>query len=366
MSIKRSVLGLSVVAAVVFATSACRGGSGTVGKGGGGAGGSHLSDATSLKCPFPGALPFALESTGFQNPDNKGLATDDPRSKDESSDTLGNDGGKIAVTYIPNDQSPAAGAIDYKGRKARTGQASGLNATPLPGEFVSLWFYDVMGAKWQTLGRTQTDADGYYDLPMTGFKAPLDAPVYAVLEADGSCGEHYDYLMPSGTKFVVTDIDGTMTFSDDELFKQIDDGTYVPLQNQSADALMNKWATKGYQVVYLTARPHLFRAETRRWLADLGFPAGPVITANSLVFGDSAREYKGAWVKRMTNDFGWDVVAAYGNAESDIQAYEDAGIPKNITFIVGEFAGASGTVAVPNNDFSQHITDFVDQQPDNE
>ena len=90
----------------------------------------------------------------------------------------------------------------------------------------------------------------------------------AILEADGSCGEHYDYLMPPGTKFVVTDIDGTMTFSDDELFKQIDDGSYVPIQNQSADALMNAWTKKGYQVVYLTARPHLFRAETRRWLAD--------------------------------------------------------------------------------------------------
>lgn len=90
-----------------------------------------------------------------------------------------------------------------------------------------------------------------------------------------------------------------------------------------------------------------------------------MITANSLVFGDSAREYKGAWVKRLTNDLGWDIVAAYGNAESDIQAYEDAGIPKGITFIVGEFAGASGTVAIANNDFSSHITDFVNQQPAN-
>ena len=149
-------------------------------------------------------------------------------------------------------------------------------------------------------------------------------------------------MMPSGTKFVVTDIDGTMTASDDELFKEIDDGSYVPVENPSADVLMNDWASKGYQVVFLTARPHVFRAETRQWLHDKGFPTGPVITANSLVFGDSAREYKGAWVKRMTTVFGWTVVAAYGNAESDVQAYEDAGIPKNITFTVGEATGHLG------------------------
>lgn len=364
MSTKHSILGLSIAASLALAAGACRGGTGTIAEGGGGAGGAPLSNATALKCPYPGALPFKLESSGWQSADNASYVTEGTRSKDEASDTLGNEGGKLALTYIPNDQAPTPGALDYKGRKARTGNLSGLSATALPGEFVSLWFFDVGTNEWKTLGRTKTDGDGYYDLPMTGFAAPLDAPVYAVLEADGSCGEHYDYLMPSGTKFVVTDIDGTMTFSDDELFKQIDEGTYVPKQNQSADKLMNEWAKKGYQVVYLTARPHLFRAETRRWLADLGFPVGPIITANSLVFNESAREYKGAWVKRMTNDFGWQVVAAYGNAESDIQAYEDAGIPKGITFIVGEFAGASGTVAIPNNDFSQHITDFVDQQPD--
>ena len=164
---------------------------------------------------------------------------------------------------------------------------------------------------------------------------------FTVVEGDATCAIHGVFQWPAGTEVVITDIDGTMTFSDDELFKQIDDGAYVPLQNASADALMNAWSKKGYEIVYLTARPHLFRAETRRWLSDLGFPTGPVITANSLVFGDSAREYKGAWVKRLTNDLGWDIVAAYGNAESDIQAYEDAAIPKGITFIVGEFAGKS-------------------------
>ena len=148
------------------------------------------------------------------------------------------------------------------------------------------------------------------------------------------------------------------------LFRQIDDGTYDPVENGSATALMNAWADKGYAIVYLTARPHAFRAETRAWLTDHGFPVGPVISANSLVFGDSARIYKRAWVNRMIGDFGWRIAAAYGNATSDIDAYEDGGIGKDITFIIGEFAGASETQSVENNDYTAHIADFVDSHPD--
>jgi phosphatidate phosphatase PAH1 len=127
---------------------------------------------------------------------------------------------------------------------------------------------------------------------------------------------------------------------------------------------MNLWNDKGYIIVYLTARPHAFRAETRSWLSDHEFPPGPVITANSLVFDDSARNYKRTWVNRLTSDFGWTVTAAYGNATSDIDAYEEAAIPKNITFIVGEHAGVADTQAILDNDYTAHIADFVEGQPD--
>ena len=171
-------------------------------------------------------------------------------------------------------------------------------------------------------------------------------------------------MLPEGTRVIVTDIDGTMTLSDEELFQQIGDGSYSPAQNASASTLMNLWAEKGYVIVYLTARPHVFRAETRSWLDDQGFPARPVISANSLVFDESARNYERTWVNWMINDFGWSVTAAYGNATSDIDAYEDAGVDKNVTFIIGENAGQGGTTAIADNDFSQHTVDFVMQAPD--
>jgi len=187
---------------------------------------------------------------------------------------------------------------------------------------------------------------------------------YSVLEGDGSCAVHGIFLWPTGTQAVISDIDGTLTLNDQELMKQINDQSYDQLENTSSAELMQTWHDKGYMNIYLTARPHTFREPTRKWLEEHGFPFGPVITANELVFDESARTYKREWVKRITEEFGWNIVAAYGNATSDIDAYNDAGIPLNITFIIGENAGVGGTVAIPDNDFSQHIRDYVKNQPD--
>src|SRR5215468_963659 len=88
-----------------------------------------LTDATSLQCPAPGALPFRLSSSGFQKSANKMIADDNPRSKDEASDALGNPGGVVASIYLPDDQHPSAAPVDYHGAKARTMPTGGLFTT---------------------------------------------------------------------------------------------------------------------------------------------------------------------------------------------------------------------------------------------
>jgi len=80
---------------------------------------------------------------------------------------------------------------------------------------------------------------------------------------------------------------------------------------------------------------------------------------------EDAAPYKTAWLQRMVTTFGWNIVAAYGNADTDITAYDAAGIPKSQTFIVGPLAGSMGTMPIDNMDFSDHITTYVDAQPDN-
>jgi hypothetical protein len=323
-----------------------------------------LSDATSLHCPAPGALPFRLTSSGFQKSFNATLVADEPRNKDQASDTLGNpSGGVVASVYLADDQQPVAAPVGYQGIKARTAHDNGLVGKPLVGENVSLWFYDAGKTAWQSLGSSKTDSNGQYDLPSTGFVAPNGQPVYAVLEANGSCAEHFDYLLAPGAKVVVTDIDGTLTAEDPELTKQLSDDSYVPRIMGAADKMVQAWTMKGYPVIYLTARPHLLRAETRTWLEQIGFPTGPLITKNG---GKPDDVFKTLWMNRMLHAFGWNVVAVYGNADTDITAYENAGIPKDHTFIVGPLAGNRGTAAIANGDYSQHIASFVAAEPANQ
>ena len=62
---------------------------------------------------------------------------------------------------------------------------------------------------------------------------------------------------------------------------------------------------------------------------------------------------------------GWQIVAAYGNASTDISAYANAGIPKTQTFIVGPLAGSDSTQPIDNMDYAQHIQTYVDAQPNN-
>ena len=170
------------------------------------------------------------------------------------------------------------------------------------------------------------------------------------------------YLFSPLAKLVISDVDGTITKSD--VLGQMLPRVGVDWSHLGVTALHQCIAVNGYQMVYLTARPHLFRAETRGWLRDHNFPVGPVITANSLTAGSLAVAYKGAWVSRLLDDLGWDIYTAYGNATSDIDGYAQGGIPKDVTFIIGENAGVDGTQPIADNDYAEHIQDYVLTQPD--
>ena len=321
-----------------------------------------LTDATSLQCPVPGDLPFRLMTTGFQTASNATLAKLDTRVKDEASDTIGNPGGPYANVYLDPSASPTSAPVDYRGVKARTGANQGIETTPLVGEWVSAWYHDDT-AGWVAIGRDQTGDDGSYDLPATGYTAPNGSPVYAMLEADGSCATSYNLLLPTGSKVVVADIDGTLTTSDAELLMQLSDESYVPMMMGAANTLMQTWSMKGYPVIYLTARGNEYRAETAQWLGMESFPIGATITGSN---STDAQAYKTLWLQRMVTDFGWNVVAAYGNADTDIAAYQAVSIPNSQIFIVGPQGGDAGSTAIPNMDFTDHIANYVDAQPDND
>jgi hypothetical protein len=322
-----------------------------------------LSDAKVLTCPRPGNLPFRTEAHAFARAESRTLESKNSRVKDEGADVLGNPGGKSADVYTGDDAMAASGPFTYRGGKARTTPTGGLFSNPFIGEAVSLWHFDVASDTWQPHGRAITDDLGRFEIDAGAFVAANGDPVYTILEGDGTCTEQYNLLLPAGSKVVITDIDGTLTTDDAELLTQVADESYVPKMMTGGNTMLQAWAAKGYPIVYLTARSHQFRNESRVWLRDLEFPIGPMLTSNNM---NEADGYKTAWLKRMFDELGWVPVAAYGNADTDIIAYENAGIPKDKTFIVGPLAGDGGTVAIPNMDYTEHTQTYVSAQPDNQ
>ena len=304
------------------------------------------NSVTELVCPEPGTLPFPTETTEWVA----------PNTEDQFADTV-----------------PGYGGLDVLGPLGATSTLEGMmgrndrfNTDPIVGEWVSAWRWNLSGG-WAELGREQTDfiEEGTFDISVDSAELPGgDARVYSVLEGAGHCADHGIFRWPGDTQVIVTDIDGTLTLSDDELTMQLADPTYVPQAYTDAQAMTQAWIDKGYRVVYLTSRPHPLRSLTRPWLDAFGFPFGPLSTAPELVFGGTAADYKEAFVDRMQDDLGWDVVAAYGNAGSDIDGYEAAGIPKDRTFIIGPNAGDDGTVAVTGDGWTDHIADFINGFPD--
>lgn len=243
-----------------------------------------------------------------------------------------------------------------------------LNPRTLPaGEWISLWSREVSGETnlWVQLGRGQTDDDGGVDFHFAGEdRFPTGRhPVWAVVEGDRSCAEGGIFVFPTGTRFVVTDIDGTLTTSDDEFLSQLNNVAYYPQQHPGATRLHQVWAAKGYEIVYLTARPFAGRLLTREWLRGDEFPFGYVETAESFVFGDSAVTYKRGFIRRMA-DKGFVFDYAYGNAESDLIAYEEGNIPKDRTFSIEDASGKRNTQPIPDDDYNPHIAGFVNGRPD--
>src|SRR5690606_28968547 len=96
---------------------------------------------------------------------------------------------------------------------------------------------------------------------------------------------------------------------------------------------------------------------SRQWLADEGIAPGTLMLAQSnseaLPVESGVGDYKAAYLRGLV-DMGFAIEAAYGNASTDIYAYQQAGIPKARTFIVGENAGAGGTVDL-GDDYAAHL-----------
>jgi hypothetical protein len=247
--------------------------------------------------------------------------------------------------------------------------AYGLFDKDLEDEVVELFIQDVApcGA-WSSFGTVRTSKDGrnlsdgagerddgwaFFTLDGKQARGVGWHPVRTLVRGDLSQAAFSLFVVSRGTPAVVFDIDGTLTTDDSELFREMAsealDQPYAPKARDGAADVARAWAEKGYLVLYLTGRPGSWRRHTRDWLVDQGFPAGAVRCTDHLL--QAAPNSQG--VGRYKTDYlavlkqqGVSIPAAYGNADTDIEAYEAAGIPKEVTYIVGPRAGQGKTVAL--------------------
>lgn len=179
----------------------------------------------------------------------------------------------------------------------------------------------------------------------------------------------------ASTRSVVTDIDETLTTLDAEWFKQISNPSHDPAMRPDADTLMNAYADLGYDVIYVTARGEdstlsdgtPARDATADWLVAHGFPyeEGALFLAPGIgAVGDSAVEYKTGVLLDLQAD-GRVFDYAYGNATSDIEAFQAAGIPDDVIFLVGELAGEMGVKPIPDEEaYTAHIEAWMPGVPE--
>jgi phosphatidate phosphatase PAH1 len=131
-----------------------------------------------------------------------------------------------------------------------------------------------------------------------------------------------------------------------------------------APQVVNAYRQKGYQVVFLTARPYWVTKDGLAWLKiqNMGqwhyhsnpYSSGPI--------PPNTQQFKTDYVRHLRNTVGLNIIRAYGNATTDIAAYADGGIAKANTYIIGPNAGASGTQPI-HGEYGSHYTFVVDPTP---
>ena len=198
-----------------------------------------------------------------------------------------------------------------------------------------------------------TDDDGRVKFSIRLPSVPGVFALYAVADGDQSYALAYAWVLPKGTHLAVSDIDGTLTTSDAEILKEtvlgLLHGSYTPEAYPAAQDLTWAEASLNRIPVYLTGRPFLLKQATSEWLWGQGMAFGPVHVTDRdsqvLPSNSGVGAFKRDYLKGLVAA-GYQLDVAFGNATTDIYAYEQAGIAKSNTYIIGKHAGESSTQAV--------------------
>lgn len=238
----------------------------------------------------------------------------------------------VAETGSPHHRGLDLIAADDEPVQMLTGKITyGLTDKDLEDEDVEL--FACIDARWQPLGTARTTDDGTFALALTGDeRLPVGMrDLYVSVAGDRSGAEFIGFVAPRGTKLVVSDVDGTLTASENAYPTALAIGGDVAAHEDAAAALMSV-AVRDHNVIYITARGDRFTQDTRDWFAAKGFPRGPMRLPSAIITmpGEETVEYKTEAIESLA---AFDVRAGIGNRASDITAYTSAGLPADRIFI---------------------------------
>ena len=189
--------------------------------------------------------------------------------------------------------------------------------------------FACLARQWQPLGTARTDGDGRFTLTLRGDRRlPVGmTDLYAHVPGDGSGVGFLGYVAAHGESVIVTDVDGTITASENAVYRQVLRGADIAHQPGAPQAL----AASGKTVIYVTARGDQLTAITRAWLARHGFPRGPVRLAKSFVTLPGKRTV--ALKTSTLAGLRVPIAAGVGNRASDVTAYRNAGLSPDRIFV---------------------------------
>jgi phosphatidate phosphatase PAH1 len=186
---------------------------------------------------------------------------------------------------------------------------------------------------WKKLGTARTDDEGRFALTLSGSsRLPIGVrDLYVSVVGDRTGTNFLGVVAPAGTPVVVSDVDGTLTSSENAFL--LTAVRVTPDAHPHAAAAFQAAKTKHELVIYTTARGQQFTGATRSWLAEKGFPRGVLRLSSSFVTlpGGDTVNYKTGVLTKIAEDF--DITAGVGNRKTDIQAYTNAGVAPTRIFI---------------------------------
>lgn len=277
----------------------------------------------------------------------------------------------IVTAFFAGHTSDDALAVTDRGISIVGKFSYGLVSKDLEDERVDVYLDDC-SSELRHLGGSLTNSDGRSNLIVDAEDLPGPGRYKVVqrVAGDGTVVESVLTILPRGTELFIFDIDGTLTKSDVELWKEIGASAIRMGYDQSARegsvaATKYRHETQGYHLIYLTGRHYTLTNCTRGWLKSKKFAPGTLQVAPSILevlpTEGGVGAYKGNYLKSLQGK-GFHLAGAYGNSTTDIFAYAQAGILKEQTFILGEHGGEENTVKL-GEDFKDHLASLMSEMP---